>query len=165
MTLNTNLSHAKRAIDYVRTKMTIGASNKPLDFITSFGGSLLCVIATRNTDIALTVGVIPKWIRAEAAKAETVGCGNCGEQAALAFVKLYDTYGARPIDYMARNNANHAFVVIGRKNGSKADDYTTWGDSAVICDPWHNKVYPASEVLIKMYGGGAFRPSSLFRIS
>ena len=164
MSLQGNLSRARLAVDHVRAKMTIGASNKIGDIAKSFGGALLCVPASRSVDIAVPRGPIPAWLKEWAAKAEHVGCGNCGEQAALAFMDLHNRFHVRPLDYMARRNADHAFVVIGRARGSKIDDYLTWGDDAVVCDPWDNKVYAAREVLTKMYGGKAFKPESLYRV-
>jgi hypothetical protein len=60
-------------------------------------------------------------------------CGNCGENSILAFIYLYDV-GVRPIDRMSVDK-DHAFVVIGRQAGD-ASDWKTWGDAAVLCDPW-----------------------------
>ena len=85
-----------------------------------------------------------------------------GEQAAIAFVFLVDRR-VTPIDYMERTNADHAFVVIDRKVGSDVKDISTWGDTAVVCDPWDEKVYAASEIPSKMYGGGTFAPRSVYR--
>ena len=162
-TLNENLAIAQLAVNKVVSVMTIGASNKISDVLTSFYGSVICVVATRSVDIATPAhDNIPKFIRVAAAKAEHVGCGNCGEQAAIAFVFLVDRR-VTPIDYMERTNADHAFVVIDRKVGSDVKDISTWGDTAVVCDPWDEKVYAASEIPSKMYGGGTFAPRSVYR--
>ena len=163
MGLQVNLSRARLAVDRVRSKMTVGAANKFGDIARSLGSALLCVPASRSVDIAVPRGPVPAWLREAAAKADHVGCGNCGEQAALAFMDLHSRFHTRPLDYMARTNADHAFVVIGRARGSRIDDHTTWGDDAVVCDPWDNKAYAAREIPTKMYGGGAFRPQSYYR--
>jgi hypothetical protein len=62
-------------------------------------------------------------------------CGNCGEQAARVFMFLYDL-GLRPLDYVIALPArvDHAFVVLGREYDTT--DWTKWGKSAVVCDPW-----------------------------
>jgi hypothetical protein len=165
MSLQANLSRARLAIDFVQRKMTVGAGNKFGDIARSLAGSLLCVPASRSVDIAVPRGPIPAWLREAAAKAEHVGCGNCGEQAALAFVDLLERHHARPLDYMARTNRDHAFVVIGRIRGSRIDDHTTWGTDTVVCDPWDSKAYAASEIATKAYGGASpFGVESLFRI-
>ena len=67
---------------------------------------------------------------------------------------LHDRLHARPLDYMERTNADHAFVVIGRTKGSRIDGYKTWGKEAVVCDPWDNKAFASKEIPNKMYGGG-----------
>ena len=46
--------------------------------------------------------------------------------------------------------SSHAFVVIGRKEGSNLQEPSTWGSSAAVCDPWANKCYLASELKKKM---------------
>ncbi len=61
-------------------------------------------------------------------------CGNCGEFSAAAFMYLYDR-NIRPLDWCGLKDADHAFVIIGR-NAGDASDYTSWGNTAAICDPW-----------------------------
>jgi hypothetical protein len=74
------------------------------------------------------------------------GCGNCGEMAARTFIYLLNL-NIRPLDYYALNDeADHAFVVIGRVGGDD-NDWRTWGKTAVVCDPW------ASGLLIPMPPG------------
>jgi hypothetical protein len=60
-------------------------------------------------------------------------CGNCAELAASAFIYLHKL-NVRPLDYMVLGGADHAFVVIGREVDTS--DWTKWGTSAVVCDPW-----------------------------
>lgn len=42
---------------------------------------------------------------------------------------------------------DHVLLVIGRKEGSDPSKPETWGENAYICDPWSNKVYPATDYL------------------
>ena len=160
----TNLTLARRAIDYVGSVLHLGASNKAWDLISSGGRSALCVLASRSVSVSVTDGVIPDYVLEMAVKAQSAGCGNCGEQAAIAFVHLYRELSARPIDFMSRTHADHAFVVLGRPRGSQVQNYRSWGPGAVVCDPWDRQVYPANEIPMKMHGGGSFHPEAHARI-
>ena len=156
--LKYNLSAAQIANQYVKSKMTIGASNKMRwDFPVAWAcsGSLINTGAMRKQiDLELAAAqssitatrVMPKYyqeqrlvIEKTAAAAEAYGCGNCGEQSAIAFVYLrrQKTF---PLDWMEVNDYEHAFVIIGRKRGSDTTDARTWGDEAVVCDPWRDVV-------------------------
>ncbi|HRD67506.1 MAG TPA: hypothetical protein PKY50_15285 [Candidatus Competibacter sp.] len=55
----------------------------------------------------------------------------------MAFMYLY-RLKVRPLDYMAlMPPADHAFVVIGRKESDEDDNYGgNWAKNAVVCDPW-----------------------------
>jgi hypothetical protein len=76
--------------------------------------------------------------------ADKYDSGNCGEMTAMAFMYLYNL-GVRPLDFMALvNPADHAFVVIGRKNSPDHDSYgRNWNKDAVVCDPWAYGLYKA----------------------
>jgi hypothetical protein len=92
-------------------------------------------------------------IREIADRATMSRCGNCGENAAIAFIQCVDGK-IEPLDYMecAGPDDDHAFLVIGRREGSDPSRYnaTSWGPDAVVCDPWMNKVYPCSEMGIHL---------------
>lgn len=60
--------------------------------------------------------------------------GNCSEMAAIAFLFLRDR-GIRPLDYMCFNGKDHAFVILGRPAGTPVEDFSTWADKSVACDP------------------------------
>ena len=115
--------------------------------------SIPCVVISRRFHDA------SKWLESAAGRASQWHCGNCGEQAALAYQFLEDQ-GVAPLDYMDRQNYDHSFVVIGRSDGSDEYDPSTWGTAAVVCDPWHGKAYAAKDAPSKMYRGGQFRPYS-----
>lgn len=69
-------------------------------------------------------------------------CGNCHEQSCCAYYDLYMLLGYKIdcIDLMtfANNDYDHVWVVIGRVNESDPKNLSTWGDTAVWCDPWQN---------------------------
>jgi hypothetical protein len=70
-------------------------------------------------------------------------CGNCNEQAAIAFTYLH-RLGVRPLDYCTltpfSRDVDHVFVIIGRRKKadpkSKLPVWEQWDDDAVVCDPW-----------------------------
>jgi hypothetical protein len=166
-----NLQAARDAVAYVHQKLVVGSSNKPRDVIASLGGSVVCVLATRSVEIATgDRDAVLGLIRADAAKAEHVGCGNCGESAALAFMYLYDRH-VHPLDFMAGQNVDHAFVVIGRLASSDEAKPDSWGPDAVVCDPWGGlwmrgagRAFPASQFKTNMYKGMMLMPESVYRI-
>lgn len=84
--------------------------------------------------------------------AQVAGCGNCQEHADTAFIYLHDHHIV-PIEMMNFRGRDHAFDVIGRPADSDVSDPSTWGQDAVVCDPWLEKVYPPSD-LKKYWAGG-----------
>ncbi len=155
-----NLAMAKNAVNYTMKKMTIGAANKNKDLFSSLGFSLFCVAGIRKTKES---GSGLAYLRAIASESEKAGCGNCAEQSAIAFIYLYDR-AVRPLDYMIRQGVDHAFIVIGREEGSDINDYNTWGVNAIVCDPWAEKSYSVNEIPHNMYGGGKLTPRVYLRI-
>jgi hypothetical protein len=142
-TNSTYLRAVNQALAYVVKKMDIGASNK---LGPGMIAKLLCAGGTfTNGELRARVDEdlarVGKYtqkdvIESTASWAKHYGCGNCGEQSALAFVYLRDQ-GFRPLDWMQVDNFKHAFVVLGRRADSDPADYTTWGRSAYYCDPWY----------------------------
>ncbi len=152
------LSSAVIANEYVKKKMTIGASNKlRVDFWKAWqcSGSLVNTgemrekverdvqeefaseTASTNLDYRLKAQRI--YLEKSAEAAQAYSCGNCGEQSAIAFVYLRQQK-IFPLDWMEVDGYKHAFVIIGRNRGSDTTNYATWGDDAVICDPWRDCV-------------------------
>ncbi|WP_419421537.1 hypothetical protein ACNVED_16655 (plasmid) [Legionella sp. D16C41] len=74
--------------------------------------------------------------------------GSCYELAlmALDYVLRYAPPSVNAEVYYIKGG-DHAFLVVGRKMNSNPNKPETWGKEAYICDPWSNKVYPASEYL------------------
>jgi hypothetical protein len=136
--LSANLTMAKNACAYVDSKLTIGPANKP----NAQPGAAACVGYTRSTMLS-TTNFIPHL----AERAVANGCGNCGEQAAVAYMYILRR-GSRPLDYMylldTTGTPIHSFVIIGYA----PDPLTSgFGSSAVICDPWDDSQgYPAWKI-------------------
>lgn len=75
---------------------------------------------------------------------EEKGVGNCEE---LSFMMKKRFPQGEVYDLP---NGGHAFFVIGRDPNSNPNDYKTWGENAVVCDPWKGDVFPASEIPKKL---------------
>jgi hypothetical protein len=148
------LGAARMALNYVQSKMDIGASNK-LSNMHHFGVVQACVAESRSRIFEDLKGQAPALnatggdkdkarVDTFATWAAHYGCGNCGEQSAMAFVQLRDVSHVRPLDWMQIDSFSHAFVVIGRLSVTRASDVATWNSEAVVCDPWEGYSGPAS---------------------
>jgi hypothetical protein len=159
-----NLGAAKMAVKYVQSKMDIGASNKiGIGMIAKAmcaGGTFNNGEVRNKVDQDLAKISNPTWgnvLDLSADWAKHYGCGNCGEQSALAFVYLRQL-GIHPLDWMQIGNFKHAFVIIGRNGDSDPSDFNTWSQLAAVCDPWAGRAEP------KLYiGVWNWKPELLYR--
>lgn len=159
--LDLNLAAGMETIRYVKGLMKYGAKNKVKDIFRSKGESITCVenlkvqIAGYQDSLMELHNSNPRtanerMVEFSAASAATYGCGNCEEQARLAFIYLRNK-GIFPVEILQKPNivpgfGGHAFVVIGRDEQSSSDP-ATWGESAVIVDPHgEEKAFPASQM-------------------
>jgi hypothetical protein len=143
--LTSNLRYARDAVSYVQKKLYRGAANQA----DSTDDGKACVDYIRGSYLSANPSVKIPYV---AQQAEAVACGNCGEQAAVAFVYL-NRRGINPLVYMnlldATGVAIHSFVVIG--TDFTDGDASGWGDEAVICDAWDSaQVYPAPLITLRM---------------
>lgn len=144
-----NMSLAKKAVEHVRGKMTIGASNR---------GPIKSV---RQTTCAPKVENLARWCKGEsmwqhfetlAKTASSNGCGNCGAQCAIALVYLVAELKSKaPVGFMDLwpvMKVDHQFLVIGAKGPIRhIERPATWGGDANVCDPWHDgRIYLASSI-------------------
>ena len=174
--VNLNLAYARQAVAFMKLKMKLVANwDQQLDTSSeALGDRILQQTGDREQALAVSqrawdkadqcvygrLQQTPDWQRIKAkggvesiSDIETLarlvdanGCGNCGEMAARTFIHLFKL-NIRPLDYYALNDeADHAFVVIGRVGGDDKD-WRKWGKTAVVCDPW------ASGLLIPMPPG------------
>jgi len=142
-----NIAAAVDTNRFVASKMDIGTSNK---FLPNFWGAparVMCVAESRRQivgDLARQgTGIRDGGLDPMKAMVDTwahwarhFGCGNCGEQSAMAFVYLRDIKGIRPLEWMQIGDFVHGFVVINRDAATKEADASTWNASAVVCDPY-----------------------------
>lgn len=77
--------------------------------------------------------------------------GNCFELAVQALNFILQN---APLHLNAEvyeiQNGDHVILVLNRDQNSNPQDPATWGKNAVICDPWSNKSYKASEYLVHL---------------
>ena len=137
------LSQAVTTVKYVQGKMEFGASNKFPNLAAAMCVGWGGMPGKMRQDVDKSLNAIQggwNWkqrIDIEAYNAKSWGCGNCGEQASVAFAYLRGL-NVLPLDYYQADTAltKHAFVIIGRDAGTNATDYRTWNKDAVVCDPW-----------------------------
>ena len=167
--LHDNLLLAFSAIKNVKRDLTYGAANRPdstdiaknklwyARFYARFFYTFYSGFGIWPTPFGLA--------KTKAITGKLYGVGNCGEQASMAFFYLCERH-VQSLELMFINNGDHAFVVLGRKSDSNISDYTTWGEHAVVCDPWANRYYPASDLqfqlndLLTEAGCSGFNPIS-----
>lgn len=143
--VTSNLRYARDAITYVQKKLYRGAANQS----DSTEDGKACVDYIRGSYLSANPSVKIPYV---AQQAEAAGCGNCGEQAAVAFVYL-NRRGINPLTYMnlldGTGVAIHSFVVIG--TDFTDGEASGWGDDAVICDAWDSaQTYPAALMTLRM---------------
>lgn len=143
--LKNHLMWGEATLSYVRRYMTIGASNKPVDLLASFGESYFCVDKLKS-DYASGPS-FKNWHDAVAECARlgrARGCGNCGEQSAIAYMFLWNN-GMLPVDWIKVNGVDHNFTLLGCRRGAGSDK-TRWGSRCVVVDPWNGTCYPGAEI-------------------
>lgn len=93
-------------------------------------------------------------------------CGNCEAQTAIV-MNFLERAGVYPREqmvlWMSDPTIAHSFVVIGRPFKSDINNPKTWGDEAVIIDPWvgNGDVYPAAEYENRLFRGPGNRQGPL----
>jgi hypothetical protein len=152
--LKANLAWANAAVRHARKAMKIGAANKDHSKKKE-AGTCLAVVRSNDEKQRKDAKTQLESILVRADEAEQAGCGNCGEQSAIAFAYL-SRKGVRPIDWARVANGDHAFVIIGRKKNSDIADYKTWGAVAVVADPWGNGAFEAKDMVAK----GVYAPQN-----
>lgn len=76
--------------------------------------------------------------------------GSCIELAHQALEYILYYYPHIYAEIYTIKGGDHYFLVLNRKEKSIANDPGTWGENAIICDPWANQSYLASAYLDKL---------------
>ncbi|HVE43915.1 MAG TPA: hypothetical protein VNC84_02115 [Gammaproteobacteria bacterium] len=91
-----------------------------------------------------------EFFYANIATCKKFSLGNCSEMALMALDYVLSHAPEVNAEVYRIAEGDHAFLMIGRIEGSDPTKPETWGGDAYICDPWCNQVYPASEYVDKM---------------
>lgn len=92
------------------------------------------------------------WYQASIEASKKIGVGNCEALAFLALEFLSKKLPKNvPIEVVRCVNdqytnikKDHVFLVIGRDQSKDVNNIREWGTTAIICDPWMKKSYPAT---------------------
>lgn len=71
--------------------------------------------------------------------------GNCQELTHQAFEFVLTHYPSLNAEIFYLKGGDHVFLVLNRKANSNTVNPKKWGNAAIICDPWKNKCYFATE--------------------
>jgi len=147
------MTMGKGAFDHVKSRIRLGASNDPLNrngWRTPEGRysiadeSVVSICVGRMRQDWLTSSADPatsplQRLLSRADMAAKAGCGNCGEQASLAFAWLM-RYRATPVEYMTISNGDHAFCVLNRDKRTDVTNPDQWNEASVYIDPWRSLI-------------------------
>jgi hypothetical protein len=175
-------SLALQAVKYAQKVMDIGSDNRLPQAYWGFPARKMCVTEMRDhvekelaelRRLRLQMKQDVGWkdqLEASASWAKLMGCGNCGEYSALAFVYLRDVLKARPLDWMEYNNMQHAFVIVGRDSGTAPTASNElfyppaigkWNTSCIMCDAYYDRVLDYSHLVREL--GNRSRLRLLYR--
>ena len=150
-----NLYIAYNASSYVSSINTIGAPNNlKHDKITS--GYASAIGKLMHSELIQWIhnkdqytSIIPAMFKMAQLLKEYRGGGTCFYQTSLAFYYLLGQKNQNKLkcrfEYFNMDGGSHHFIVVDRLAHSCITDPSSWGNHAVICDPWAKHVFPASE--------------------
>lgn len=149
---NRYIYYARKAIQYVKRILSHGSINKfsdqqrqtyqqDVDALVDLRKSIQMDNQTMSRLCqALYLNALHKIV----AKYAQAKVGNCAEQTRVALSYLI-SIGIYNVDLIDMKNGDHEFIVIGRAKHSNPNNIRTWGANAIICDPWADMVYCASD--------------------
>jgi hypothetical protein len=148
--LKQNLQFAEEAILYTQSVLPWGAANNtPVPHAPS---DLSVRLKVMRRDYNLKISTSLSGLEIDNYKIISESAienkfGNCLEQSCVAYTFLREQKNIIKVDKASiqGGGGDHAFVIIGRIPDSQIDVVETWGEKAVICDPWADEFYPASD--------------------
>jgi hypothetical protein len=159
--IKTILITGEEAVRYTKSKVRWSTKHAS-DILFSGFSSPFKISAARDYEDELLEKIIKNYgkassnclvsiaIRAKAA--EEHGVGNCGENAAVAFMWLYlNRPSMRPLDYCDRPSGDHGFVVIGSPVIPRLGNHEKWWEQGVVCDPFWNFTFTGKVALQHRY--------------
>lgn len=163
-----NKDWAHRAVEYTQRRMRIGSRDKVSDL---FSGRWVqkyqCVSSLREEMAQMKAKTYCEFFQKVADKAEQLGCGNCGEQAAVAYYYLKRNRVAdiALVGYLKVPD-DHSIVVVGFrglerfKDGDTLPHHFAWihAHDTWVCDPWNGSAFPGLSISGKI---GPLRTATL----
>jgi len=167
--LDEALQYAIEAKDYARDQIRKGStqlennvlSNEYFDYLETGVGDELGTRglakqqATRKIDSdPLDKNELSSYYESMISTTSKFSIGNCTELAIQALDYVLSHLFSSNIKINAEvyliSGGDHVFLVLNRDPWSNPQDPKTWGENAVICDPWANKVFKASDYLSEL---------------
>jgi hypothetical protein len=158
--LNRNLELAALAKEYARTQIVHGCTQienneLPVEYFAALTKVMLDQLRPLLNEFRSDpLKLLPKTIydyEKVISISSKYSLGNCSELAMQAMDYLLTLENADSINAeiigIYGGRGDHVFLVIGRELNSDLNDINSWGEHAVICDPWTNEVYPTVEAL------------------
>lgn len=150
--LETNLKYAHEALRHTNEALPYGAINYQEDLRGVSDEMILRMDDMRNEaeralkqEFQLHPNLDPILeVISRIAKKHKIG--NCAEQSSVAYLYLKNDKNLRKVERLALINGDHCFIVIGRDPLGDVRDPSTWGKSAVVCDPWGKRYFPAEQL-------------------
>lgn len=149
--LKINLMYAAEALRYTQEAMPYGAVNYREDFKgVSFAKILKMDAMIKESEEA--VKDLPfhynydKIMEKVSIVAKKHKIGNCDEQTSVAYTYLKNEKNLRKVVRLSLVKGDHAFVVIGMNPLGDVKDPATWGQNAVVCEPWGKRYFPAVQL-------------------
>lgn len=140
--LSKNCEYARYGIEKVYTDYPYGGLNRSdaLDYIKK---EILCLqlalmIKFRN---ASNSGKIIEMMEAF----NNLQGGFCGELAHITKAEINKRFPNANVEIVRLDK--HELLVIGIQDNSIRNNYKTWGENAIFCDPWAKKIYRALQFL------------------
>ena len=103
-----------------------------------------------NTEFLLNIDTTVTRFQKSVFYCTKYSLGNCWEYTLLALYYVMVHYPDKLAEAYYIDGGEHAILVIGRQPDSDPSNPLTWGEDAVICDPWSNKTYRAQEYLSQL---------------
>jgi len=143
MNLEKYLLIAKEAAEYAKSLISLGSSNKPNSNITHYDILKLKEELNKSTKNNRYKSSL-KRLKSKVDIISKYQIGNCYEHTVLAYYYVITKFKVKA-SMIDLKNIDHCFLLLGAEDSS---EFHKWGDSAVVCDPWDNRYYPAKFALI-----------------
>lgn len=149
--LERNIALAKEAIDEVRSYLTVGTNTekdcKDVLECDDLIKKMRKEVSDEGCAYADTHGGFAGFdvtANLYTAAVKKYGYGQCMELASSVIVNLKNK-GVSSLSYCITTKGQHALAVIGIDKDADFNNIATWGENAVVCDAWAEKIYPVSD--------------------